>query len=146
MTYILRNQRGNHKLIVPQYIQCVVVDPYRFVGVSLFKYCVCDCLLFAAFIFFFCLSSSPPYCLFFIPLILLILSHGHLVCMEIWYVSSQSVSISSFDRAKYCVIEYISRYGHYLDACRIGAKRIEGDQHLIYDRRFEKYNDTAVGA
>lgn len=45
----------------------------------------------------------------------------------------------------YSVLEYISRYGHYLDARWLGAICIVNDQPLIYDRRFDKYRDNEVG-
>lgn len=61
-------------------------------------------------------------------------------------MSSSSASISLRDGSPYSVMEYISRYSNYLDACLFAVMRIVADQPLIYDHRFNKYRDTAVGA
>lgn len=44
------------------------------------------------------------------------------------------------------VMEYIYKYGRYLDAQPLGAMSVEGDQPSIYDRRLDKYCYPAVGA
>lgn len=44
------------------------------------------------------------------------------------------------------VIQYISKHSRKLDVARFGEMQMTGDHQSIYDSRFKKYWDTAVGA
>lgn len=90
--------------------------------------------------FFLRLTFHLLFCVFF--------SHffDDILVMDGSHASSPSASFSSRDGSPHSVMEYIFRNRHYLDARRFGAMHIVGDQPLIYDRRFDMYRDTAVGA
>lgn len=67
------------------------------------------------------------------------------VVIDSLHASLPPTSISSRDSSLYFGMEYIFKYGQYLDARSFGAIRIMSDRPSIYYRQFEKYRETGLG-
>lgn len=83
--------------------------------------------------------------LFFLVFHLFSVFFADIVVIHGSHTSFPSGSFSLHDGSPYSVWEYISRYGHFLDACRINARRIVDDLPSIYDSCFDMNRNTAVG-
>lgn len=110
-----------------QYKKCVVVEPSRFAHFPSFSFAFMVNFLFAEFIF----RSSPFLLSLGLPLFLSL----HLLELFPWIDACifPSASISFRDGSPYSIIEYISQWGHYLDARWLGTMRIVDDQPSVYD-------------
>lgn len=89
--------------------------------------------------FSFHLSFSPSFPFFLLSVVILVT-----FVMNSSYASSPSASFSPRNGSRYSVMEYISRYAQYLEALRLGAKRIVGDQPSIHHHSFDKYRSWGL--
>lgn len=71
-------------------------------------------------------------------------SLAFITAVDGFHGSTPSASFSSCDGSPYPTTDYILRFGHYLEACWLGAMRIVRDQPSMYDRRFDKSCATIV--